>query len=1694
MAAVKDVLLFRLLRAPEPAVAELRPLMEELSRLRPGERFPFLGLLPRLLEGSDPELRRLALGALGGATGRPAVERMVSALGDPDREVKLAAVEALRATAGRTPGRWVHALFHADPEVRRAAVSGDWPPGVSSLAFALLPDPATGPELLRRLDLDSADPDAASRPTLCPAALPAFFEHLASGLLEASTARRLASSLPWRSAEGWLGETTHRDETAVSALLDAAASAPPEPSPGEPADVLDLLFDLFWDDDPGSFLRSLLHSLGGTAVARRAAASLLAVGARRGSFPRGAAELLTILHPRFLGFPWVSVETRRAGSAELYAAPGTPPRLPDDEVRALLEADVCRRPGGGLDLFVVGAVLHLLENHPYNRVLRWLGAEVIVEAFLADVDHSIPFLSLRDESKRGRAYVLERITRAHPFGRGQLLALLTLASPTTALDFLEKLTAEEAEGMLVELLRMTARPGAAMSPRKTARVAELAALLGPEPARLSAMLAAWLRLEAPASSTLGLAALGAAAGVATTDGLTGVVAALPADDVATFLAALPHASTFPYGKELALAHALSGHADPRVAEWASARVPPAAEATSSPLAPAPPGAPAATLSEAQLDSIRSAPDAALEAAVAPCFARPAAGLTEALEKRSRPSAPMLKVCVALVGSLDPIDRVDAELCRFGAGDPAFASRLDREILRAWERTKELPLLAHAWLHRWERHAFAFARLLGPMGFSSGLRMGAALASPLLRASVWDAVASALAMWRWRDREAFERALEGDLGDTLVAHLDTDVGDAAARLLVTIAESGAAPALVERLRPLVERKLPDLAASTLALLSRWVTSRGLLGAMVRAARAAATEAALLDEVRTSTDPSKLAGHCAGSDARLAQEAAVRLIELGEPALGRLLDVVAGDPPSLRALAASLPLWPDGPTLDRCRALVASPQCSAAPRFYLALGLLERGERAALEPALAAAREETVEAWFQRDDWGRLLGFGMSEPDLALALAPSPHAHAYLRAVELLIALLEVEAPGAREALLAFLERGTKRLTSTRRAAARSLVRHGDDTGFPILLEERADPDVKDPPAVLDGVGPELVLSAVESVLLAGAPAVPERLVLDLLDEGSIDPAARAQGYERVLAEATTEGVRAAALTHVRHSPHRSQKLTELAQTFLWGLGVGRELTGRLFSIEAVAGEALGHTRLNESRIHVSPVPILTRAPDGREVVEGLILHELGHHLYHRGPDAEAAWETARKEGIFGLLNLVADEHLERNLRSRDASFGDRLKRLGAYAFQHADKEVPVAELCESLGARAFAVLSQTHLGVSRSERLVRVRSGIVLQQMERAGLSFSRFFRALRMGLGDRHGDPRVREGLTLTQGIRKRTMPELLELSRRLRDLFGWQARVLAHFGPHESLGGDAAEAAIHGEGITQEEIDAEVERVKNPEKRRAGADRKGSDRPWINVTPDDRFELIHNVVPVARDSAAHAAQAAQVLVASRQMRRWLEGLGARLEPKRFRLRGRRFDPSRALAVVTRGDPRMLVARELEIRTDLFLGVLVDCSSSMNTRRNIDKAKLFGTMLAEAARGVRGVDLRLFGFTDSTIYDAGDADHCAVHALEAGGGNNDAAALFHAARVARASRRKAKLLVMVSDGLPSECTVEALRALVTRLTTRHGICCAQVAVQPLAEVCFPNYVVLEGAEPGPLVRRFGAIIAGLVEKAMVLGG
>lgn len=1661
---MRDLLLFSLLLQRQWDDPRLEELLGAFAGLSLRDRAPYFGMLLEVLEEGPTHLRARALRGLAGAEGFAAVRDVVRALDDD--ATREAAITALRRAAEAHPARWAHAVFHPDERVRLAALTEGTPEQAKHLEIHWLADDACRERVLSG-DL-----------TLGPSGVGTVIDLVRRGVLDPPRARKLLSKVDFTE---WLGASRARsDEVITRYLASAARPEGPDASVVERAeDDLDDLFALFWTDEDEAFeklARTAFSTFEG--MSRRAAAALVSVAEKRRWLPSALLMLLR-LHLEAITFEYVARTSRVRAAMGLFEHEGDLDR-DEDTIRAILWSPACTHPEGGPDLAVIGAVLSRLDEYPYRPAREWIGSATIVATLALRPEASAPFLFALDGTDAERLKLLAQVpsTRAtrrilETFARDAPLARLTMLASCERFDVL---------AIATELATATIT-----HTRAVALAQVLSEKLGPE--GVMQALASWRGVRRSSQEgDLAVALVMASAREQPADAWS--AAANESSALPFVLDLIDREPAFPYAKEMALAARLHGSDNAALRAWAEKRA----------VTPAPKQAPPPLLPKSDLAKlVATCRVSELASHLSPFTSPPRegrSGLAELLARRTD-HAPNATVCVALLASDDPAESTDAILARYWSDDPTFLSSIEHELVRRFGGG-ETPIstLGHAWLWRFERHAErAVARLRHAHGdLGHALVAASALTLPPSRAHVFATVARWIALASSRDRPAFLAAVTPSLAAALAEGLTRTEGPWAADALVALLRSGQAAALLADTLPRVRLLLPEVSAETRDRLSRWVDAEGLDTPREKPLRVP-LPADELSRVRGSTDLDDLERSAETGGPALVHEAAVRLLVLGEEGRARLLAVLARatDATRARPIAESLPLWDPGDALTGARALASRADAPAELRFRLALGFLERGDAAARDVALACALEPSPgDKWFEQEDWARLLRQDGDEQSISRALAPSPHPHAYVRAVSTLLAGGAGESAAA--ALRDFLDAGTGRMGSLRRTAASWLHARGDLHAFPLVMQQELDAS-KGTSTLLSAASPRLVEITTYAFLAAGNVVAKEASLLFHLSGSAVDPLAREVATEIVLTTATSDVVRSKAASRLRDAfgLNRLRKLHRVATTFAWGVRTARDLVGKQFRVQMTGGQSLGHTRLNERRLYVTPLPLLRGDQHGKEIVEALILHELGHHMYHRGGGAEAVWAEAQKEGLHGLLNLVADEHLERNLRAIDAAYGDRLKRLAAYAFQHTTREIQLARLLGHLGGRAFDVLVKTHLGVAKDDASVVVESGALLGMMERQGLAFSRFVRALRMGLGNRHEDPRVARALTLFSGrFRHSSMQDLMRITRELKSIFGWETQLCESFGPHESLEAGESEGIIWGEGITQEEVEREVERVLDPKSNEG--DRSGVSgppgKPWLNVNPKNTFDPITSVEKQAFDPAAAAALAARVQRPAALMRRFLEELGLALLPQRLRLSGFRLDKTRITPLVLRGDPRALLARTREPKSDLFLGITVDCSGSMSSRDNMERARLFAALLGEAAKGLRGVDFRAFGFTDKVIYDCGDGARNASHALRAGGGNNDAAALFHLAKVAKMSRRKAKLLVMISDGLPTECTVAALRELVTTLTVREKMVCAQAAVQPLAEVCFPNYVVLNDASIEATVMKFGKVVARLVQKAM----
>lgn len=1638
--------------------------VDALATLPLGRRVAFIGLVVPLTSHDDPALRAAALRALARARGTQAVRAIVARLGDDVAEVRAAALHALREVARDAPYRFVHALYHPRVDVRRAALASELPVRVAELAIYL------------RADREVADLVHEAR--WPEGSFPLALELYADGHLPARELIERFARTPGAFIQAFVARALARPHDALEDYLERGGSEPPRGR-----DVLDTLVAAI--AEAGAPPRAVAQLVDiatpkharSRQLARRAAVALLAQLARAPSASLWAA--CVALEPRVLAHARFAPAYTAAAAEGLFQY-RWPVRPSEAQVHRLLAL-----PAVQGDLALAAAVAGLFPSKRLHGLAAALGEDRVVAALIASDHGWDEICRLPPETPPREIAWLARVEKADE-QRFVALAGRALGSfDGTRLErFVEQLPRRHRASVYSAAI-------AAYRASSDARVTAIASVIAAraERATFVALVKQLLAPTGVAPAAEDERMVLALARAAPPKLVAGTVAELD-DRALARLIALVDADPLPRDRELALAAALASRTLPEVVAW-RARV--ASQPTATTVRRPSPRSHRA-LSPAEHDQIASCADRDLERALEPVFAGHITGVVAALSER--PEGPSVAACNALFGCADPLADVARVLDRFSAPTLEFEGKLDDAATR-WLGQPELPVLARARLWRWEACSFALVDWMESLGGACDvLRVVDDLPGRLARHTLWKAIAEALLLLRYRARERFASHATGELARFCAERVDRDIGRHAARILVTLVE--ARQVALSEIRDAVLDRVADADRDARDHVARLVRLDGI---PEPTRTTEPLSPALLERVRACTELDELAAWCRDPRPAIVQEAALALVVLGAPGQTRLAELLAHprELPSPTPIFETIQLWDHPPAIDAVRALARSADLPPAWQFHVSLALLARGERDALAPALAAVRAPAADWQFRREDWDALVRVA-DVVTCAIALADSPHHHAYQRALQILLSLTR-PTDEVRAALLRFLEQGNHRPLHLRVSAARYLAQHWKDaTGLPILAEYIADERADDWPYTLELV-PRADMAAVADMIvsaaLVGGPlACSEKrmwaVVQRMRDCGFLDAETQAAIDLRIFEHASQSATRAAAARYAVSEATSHARLRRVAEVFAWGIRRGVELTGRLFSIHMTAKERdLGHTKLDGSHLFVSPLPMLREEPHGQDIVEGLVLHELGHHLYHRSEDAQKLWKRAHDEGVGHLLNLIADEHLERNLRALDSSYGDRLKRLGAYAFQHAPQEIRIAALFEALRAATARAFTAAGLEVAYDEEAVRVRRGAILAELDRAGHPVARFARALRMGLGNRARDPLVERALALCgKDLRTLDMRGLYDLTWRLVELFGGKHEIATVFGGPEGLAFGDRDEDVFGAGIDDDILQREVERVLDPRRSRRGPASAGPARLVLNVDPDTRFDRITRIVRVRGDAETHRKLAAHVQRHATRLRAFLDELGLRWEPQRARTQGRALDRTRLTALVTRNDPRILVARTPVRRTDLFVGTLVDCSSSMKAGENIERAKRFAVLVAEAVRALPGVEARFFGFTDSVIYDAGSATDCGVVSLSTSGGNNDAAALYHAANVALNSKRRAKLLVMISDGLPTECSVAALRSLVTELTRRRGIVCAQVALRRLEEVCFPHHVLLDDHELDVAVAQFGRMIGDLARRSL----
>jgi hypothetical protein len=533
------------------------------------------------------------------------------------------------------------------------------------------------------------------------------------------------------------------------------------------------------------------------------------------------------------------------------------------------------------------------------------------------------------------------------------------------------------------------------------------------------------------------------------------------------------------------------------------------------------------------------------------------------------------------------------------------------------------------------------------------------------------------------------------------------------------------------------------------------------------------------------------------------------------------------------------------------------------------------------------------------------------------------------------------------------------------------------------------------------------------------------------------------------------------------------------------------------------------------VHISDAPVASGHRWGEDVMRGLALHEFGHHLYdYRARGMRTMAGIARSEGLQEIFDYLLDARLERRLQSSYPQWAPYLDRLNAYAFHHAPVRLPL----EAYGLFLELEPEGVALRVERGElpgqlvhqgdgpSAVELRSSEIFE-LPGAVPRLQAFLSCLVAGFDpSRHPDPRVAEAMAeVPRNLKDLSHAELLEVARQVGSVLGrsdefrrehrrWRRSVMRLAHALRSLlewmqrqseltsappWMDGAKLPL---GIPGRQRGRRATPRAWPQGARPGRRIGGHRKPPAKELPKALgFSELPKREALPNDAAAHAQLVMPIRPHVRRLRTYFERLGTRFDEERPVRTGKRLDVARARTLAFRPTFSLMIRQRQIVQPDAYIGIVIDRSASM-TGSKIETAKTFGALLVEAARGIRGLRGNVGAFDDDTWFDLGDFQRCSVAALAAGGGNNDAGGLYYAAALARASGKRNRLLVMISDGQPTACSFESLEHLVTHLTTREDFVCVQVAVESLEVSAFPHHVDLSAYGTQEAATRFSQLL------------
>ena len=262
--------------------------------------------------------------------------------------------------------------------------------------------------------------------------------------------------------------------------------------------------------------------------------------------------------------------------------------------------------------------------------------------------------------------------------------------------------------------------------------------------------------------------------------------------------------------------------------------------------------------------------------------------------------------------------------------------------------------------------------------------------------------------------------------------------------------------------------------------------------------------------------------------------------------------------------------------------------------------------------------------------------------------------------------------------------------------------------------------------------------------------------------------------------------------------------------------------------------------------------------------------------------------------------------------------------------------------------------------------------------------------------------------------------------------------------------------------------------------------------QPPLDMTTD-WFVQIDDVAEVEADQQVVDEILPETFALASQLRKYLVECGSALVDRDDQPDGHDLIDEAELALL--GEPNIFVDDDRYTRTSVHLEVALDCSGSMASPTSSLPAgekfrlgKLFAMVIEQAVVNLPGVSARFWGFTSDTIFDCGNAGERKISGLKCGGGNNDAAMLWKMSQSARQSGKEVKILLMLSDGQPSECSWLSLRNLVLKLE-QEGMIPWNFALDVIDTPAFERFFTdLVGQSKDEAVLTMGQTLAAIAQS------